>query len=112
MENDEIYIVIDFLPNYVCGWAEEVHSVHFGASQRQVSIQSGGYYDKGEDGEIYFKSFATLSENLDYDALAVWTHLQPVFAHIQKLKSSVKTIHIQSDGPKILFINWGKKCFM
>ena len=72
--------------------------MHFGASQKQIPFQTGGFYYKNYDNEIKFESIYLMSDCLIYDAAAVWALLSPVFDRIQEIPE-VEIIHIQSDGP-------------
>lgn len=70
IKKDEIYIVIDFSQNYNCKYGREIHAAHFGASKKQISVHSGGFYYKNEEDKIEFESFAVLSDDLTHDAVA------------------------------------------
>ncbi|XP_053401360.1 uncharacterized protein LOC128557639 [Mercenaria mercenaria] len=44
LSENECIMRIDFSENYVCGYSEEIQSVHFGASKKQISLQTGVTY--------------------------------------------------------------------
>lgn len=82
LKQKEVYIVMDFSENYKCKYASEVQSVHFGASKKQVSLHTGAYYYRADDGELKCVSFCSVSEDLRHDASAIWAHLKPVLEKI------------------------------
>ena len=41
LQGDEALIHVDFAENYVCKWDAEIQSAHFGASKKQLSLQTG-----------------------------------------------------------------------
>jgi hypothetical protein len=41
---NEAMIHIDFLENYACKLGTEIQSMHFGASQKQLTLHTGVYY--------------------------------------------------------------------
>ncbi|KAH3833674.1 hypothetical protein DPMN_106987 [Dreissena polymorpha] len=55
----DLICYIDFSENYSCKYNEEIQSIHFGASQRQVSLHTGVLYI-----ENAIQSFCSLSDNL------------------------------------------------
>ncbi|WAQ94248.1 hypothetical protein MAR_006719 [Mya arenaria] len=59
MATNELLIHMDFSENYNCKLDSEIQSMHFGASQRQVSVHTGIIYSKEK---IY--PFATVSDCL------------------------------------------------
>lgn len=85
LSTNEVMLVGDFSQNYNSKYSEEVHSVHFGASAKQISMHTGAFFYKSElNGKIKCRSFCTTSENLRHDAPAIWAHLQPVLNEIKK----------------------------
>lgn len=105
MGDNDAYVLIDFSQNWICKYAEEIQSVHFGASQRQISLQTGGFYIRDDSGKLVFESFASISDCVRHDAAAVWALLKPVIAKILELKPGLRTIHFQSDGPTTQYKN-------
>ncbi|XP_052778140.1 uncharacterized protein LOC128215498 [Mya arenaria] len=76
-----------------CKYGKEIQSMHFGASQRQISIHTGVAYLQGTA-----TAFSTISDCLKHSPPAIWAHLNPVLQHM-KTKSSVDSVHFVSDGP-------------
>lgn len=105
LQENEVYLIIDFSQNYVCKYNEEVHGAHFGASKKQVSLHTGGFYWKNQSGKLSVKTFASASENLRHDAASVWAHLQPVWNFIKTLVPDVTVLNFQSDGPSTQYKN-------
>ena len=105
LKEGEVLIVIDFSENYICKYNEEIQSVHFGTSKKQLSLQTGAFYYKDTvSKEILCISFCTVSEHLRHDAAAVWAHLNPVMTLI-KNTIPLNTVHFQSDGPSSQYKN-------
>ena len=75
LKRDEILINLDFSQNYSCKYGSEIQSIHFGASKRQVTLHTGGFYYRDQNEEVSFQSFATFSDCLNHEASAVWAHL-------------------------------------
>lgn len=100
LKNNEVLFRIDFSENVVCKYSNEVHGMHFGASKKQLSLHTGVKYLK--DQEIIIKSFATVSEQLEHGAHAIWAHVKPIFKDI---KPEINTLHIASDGPTAQYRN-------
>ena len=57
---------IDFSENYSCKYNEEIQSIYFGASQRQVSLHTGVLYT-----ENAIQSFCSLSDNLKHGPVGI-----------------------------------------
>ena len=94
LNENEIIVHLDFAENYSCKYIKEVQSIHFGASRDQATIQ---------DGEIYVRGrvipFATISNSMRHDPLAIWTYLNPVMKWITSTKTAVRGVHFWSDEP-------------
>lgn len=106
LKENELFIVIDFSENYNCKFSEEIQSVHFGASKKQISLHTGAFFYKEENsGEIKCISFCSLSECLRHDASAFWAHVKPVLDFIKVIMPDLKVIHFQSDGPSTQYKN-------
>lgn len=95
----EVLMHIDFSENYNCKYQAEVQSVHFGASQRQVTIHTGVLYS-GND----VIPFATVSDSFNHGPGAIWAHLDPILRFI-KTQKDVKVVHFLSDGPTTQYRN-------
>lgn len=93
-ENEAI-VHIDFLENCQCKYTEEITSIHFGASQRQISIHTGVAYLNKKT-----VPFASLSDCLEHGPSGIWAHLDPVIKYIQEASPvKLKMIHFISVGP-------------
>lgn len=90
----EIAIHCDFSQNYECKMAEEVQSMHFGASKTQVTLHTGVIFYKGGQ-----KSFCTVSPSNEHQPHAIWAHLKPIIDIGKSLVTNLKKIHVFSDGP-------------
>lgn len=102
LTEEEVMIQIDFSENYTTKYASEIQSTHF--AKNQLSIHTGVYYTRNVDNGLKSTSFATVSENLDHQAHAVWAHMIPILQIILKNKH-INTIHIYSDGPTSQYRN-------
>jgi len=94
-------VIIDFSENYNCKYTDEVQSVHFGASNQQATLHTG-VVDFESSPLI---SFCSISSSLRHDAVAIWAHLKPLFAKMQKDYPYIQKIHIWSDGPTTQYRN-------
>ncbi|WAR01361.1 hypothetical protein MAR_007919 [Mya arenaria] len=93
LNEKSMIIHVDFSENFNCKYGKEIQSMHFGASQRQISIHTGVAYLQGTA-----TAFSTISDCLKHSPPAIWAHLNPVLQHM-KTKSSVDSVHFVSDGP-------------
>ena len=71
LDEGEIMIHTDFSENYSCKYQKEIQSVHFGASQKQISLHTGVAHTK-----VATILFATVSDNLKHRPPAIWAHWQ------------------------------------
>uniref|UniRef100_A0A1B6J1Y9 Uncharacterized protein n=1 Tax=Homalodisca liturata TaxID=320908 RepID=A0A1B6J1Y9_9HEMI len=101
----ELLVRIDFSENYIAKHTEEIQSAHFGASKRQITLNTGLYYVKNNSGKLVAKSFCTLSDHLDHQAHAIWAHMDPILKHIGDKYPATKVIHFYSDGPSSQYKN-------
>ena len=44
LNEDEALILCDFSENYSCKMANEIQSMHFGASKHQITLHTGNFY--------------------------------------------------------------------
>ena len=95
MKENECLIHIDFAENYACKLSDEIQSMHFGASKKQVTLHTGVAY-VGPNAKA--TSFCTVSDSLQHGPGAIWAHLDPVLDNIQS-KHALETVHVFSDGP-------------
>ena len=116
--DNEIIIHMDFSENYSCKYAKEIQSIHFGASQVQVTLHTGLVY-WGRD--VLF-SFCTTSDYNKHHPAAIWAHTKHVLQRVQSICPAVDTVYFVSDGPTTqyrnkqnfyllctLFYDWGFK---
>ncbi|KAG8273454.1 hypothetical protein J6590_019161 [Homalodisca vitripennis] len=88
----ELLVRIDFSENYIAKHTEEIQSAHFGASKRQITLNTGLYYVKNKSGKLVAKSFCTVSDHLDHQAHAIWAHMDPILKHIGDKYPATKAI--------------------
>lgn len=102
--SNELFLQIDFSENYVAKSYEEIQSMHFGASKRQISLHTGvAYYLKRNN--VSHLSFTTVSDNLEHGAHSIWAHLNPILKMIINDNPGLDTIHFFSDGPTSQYRN-------
>ena len=70
---------MDFSENYSCKYQKEIQSVHFGASQKQISLHTGVAYTK-----VATIPFATVSDNLKHGLPAIWAHLAVILNYLKE----------------------------
>lgn len=92
--DNELILHVDFSENYLCKYTEEIQSVHFGASKKQISIHTGLAYLSNTT-----LPFATLSDNLSHGPAGIWAHLKPIIEHLKGKHPQLNQIHVISDGP-------------
>ncbi|CAH0561154.1 unnamed protein product [Brassicogethes aeneus] len=103
INNNEIFIHMDFSENYETKYHTEIQSMHFGSSKSHLSLHTVVVYVK-ENKKSIPKSYCTVSENTEHGAHAVWAHLAPIFSELQE-KRRYDTVHMQSDGPASQYKN-------
>ena len=91
--NNEIVIHIDFSENYNSKYHCEIQSMHFGASQKQISLHTGVAYTPQDT-----LSFCTVSDCLKHSPAGIWAHLDPILTYLRKETTS-DIVHFISDGP-------------
>lgn len=102
LNDDEVFLVVDFSENYQLKYASEIQSRHFGASNEQLSLHTGAYFAKimtEDSSKIKVKTFCTVSCSNRHDAAAIWAHLLPIFKKIKEDHENITRVHIMSDGP-------------
>ena len=102
LTKNEAIINIDFSENYICKYNEEVQSVHFGGSKKQISLHTGAMYFVN-NGIVDCFSFCGLSDDILHNACSVWAYLKPII--MQALDKNINTLHIISDGPTSQYKN-------
>lgn len=101
---NEILYQIDFSQNYVAKYSTEIQSVHFGASQKQISLHTGARYVLN-NGKAICSTFCTASDNLDHHSHGVWSHLKSVLIQDNTEFPDCKSINIFPDGPSSQYKN-------
>ncbi len=96
MAQNECLIHVDFSENWRAKFHKEIQSVHFGASQAQITLHTGVCYIGAN---AVPKTFCSVSDCCNHGPAAIWTHLKPVLDSLQKEHPVVDTCHFFSDGP-------------
>lgn len=102
LNDDEVFLVVDFSENYQLKYSSEVQSRHFGASNEQVTLHTGAYFVKiisNDKPVIKVRTFCTVSSGNRHDAAAIWSNLSPIFLEIKGNHDNITRVHIMSDGP-------------
>lgn len=99
-----ILFQVDFSQNYVAKFSTEIQSVHFGASQKQISLHTGAMYVKTPK-EVLCSTFCTVSDNLDHHAHGVWSHMKEILVKCQNDYPNTKCVHFFTDGPTSQYKN-------
>lgn len=99
IQEDEVFLIIDFSENYQLKYSSETQSCHFGASNNQLTLHTGAYYINESLHDQKVRTFCTVSDCPRHDAAAIWAHLTPILKEIRRLFPSIKRLHILSDGP-------------
>lgn len=89
---------IDFAENYVCKYANETQSVHFGVSRQQITLLTGIAYPSGLK-----EAFCTVTPELDHSASAVLAHLTPVLQHYLHQNQEIENLHFLSDSVSLQY---------
>ncbi|CAB3232771.1 unnamed protein product [Arctia plantaginis] len=98
LRNNEAIIHMYWSENYELKYHEEVQSMHFGGSRRQVALHTSVLYLHEEStGQKITKSFCSTSANLRHDAAAVLAHLKPVLDYIYQQNIPNIKIEVVSD---------------
>ena len=105
LKENECLVHIDFSENYVCKLSSEIQSMHFGASQVQVTLHTGVLHVGGES-----SSYCSLSNSLQHGPAAIWVHLKPVIQDIKQQHPDIDVLHICSDGPTTQYRQKGNFC--
>ncbi|CAG9790187.1 unnamed protein product [Diatraea saccharalis] len=93
-KDNEVVIVCDFSENYEAKLANEVQSLHFGASKNQITLHTGMVFWRDES-----QSFCTISESNNHRPAAIWAHLTPIINIIKNKTPNVTILHFYTDGP-------------
>ena len=98
LATNECMIHIDFSENYMCQYASEIQSVHFGASHAQATLHNGVFYTNVDE-NLLTTSFCTISDSRHHGPPAIWVYLDPVLKLVKSVNPLVDTIHFFSDSP-------------
>ena len=71
MTSNECLLHIDFSENYCTKVHREIQSVHFGASEQQVSLHTEVLYIAHDDKP---QIFCSMSDSLQHGPTAIWAH--------------------------------------
>lgn len=96
LHNHECLIHVDFSENYICKYANEIQSVHFGGSHQQATLHTGVLYTGTQRSPL---PFCSISPSRRHDPPAIWAHLDPVLGMIKERFPQVSRLHFFSDGP-------------
>jgi hypothetical protein len=107
LNDEELWLHIDFAENYCCKSLSEVQAAHFGGSHAQVSLHTCVAYT-GSRKPI---AICTMSNNTDHGPQAIWNHLIPVLTDLKR-EFPVKKLHFMSDGPVTQYRGRGNLHFM
>lgn len=86
---------MDFSENFNVKYNKEIQSVHFGASQIQVTLHTGVVYYGNK--ELFL--FCTSSYHNKHGPAAIWAHLKPILNRAVQKNPQIDTVHFISDGP-------------
>lgn len=95
LKDHECLIHVDFSENYLCKYANEVQSVHFGGSHQQATLHTGVLYTAAQNPI----AFCSISPSRRHDPPAIWAHLDQVLDMVQSKFPQVTRLHFFSDGP-------------
>ncbi|KAJ0178551.1 hypothetical protein K1T71_006374 [Dendrolimus kikuchii] len=106
LQPEEAIIHVDFSENYKCQYAKEIQAVHFGGSRKQVTLHTSLLYFYNSDYTRTTQCFATISQNLRHDAVAVWAHLDPILEYLEQKAPQITTLHFVSDSATSQYRNY------
>lgn len=99
LKPNKVYFLSDLSQNLEGKYCRQIHAAHFGASKKQISLLTGGFYYLNESGDVCFTPFASASDCLNHESHGVWALMNPVFKKIKEVVPDVHKIFFQSDGP-------------
>lgn len=94
LTDQDALLHVDFSENYICKYENEIQSMHFGASQKQLSLHTGIIYTSDVT-----LPFCSISDNLQHGPAGIWAHLKPPLELIKERFPSVTNLYFLSDGP-------------
>ncbi|XP_037836219.1 uncharacterized protein LOC119617787 [Kryptolebias marmoratus] len=96
LQSHECLSHVYFSENYLCKYANEIQSVHFGGSHQQATLHTGVLYTATQRSPI---PFCSISPSRRHDPTAIWAHLDAVLDMITERFPQVTRLHFFSDGP-------------
>ena len=94
LKTNEALVHVDFSENFQCKLSTEIQSMHYGASQNQITLHTGIYYTQNG-----YNTFCAVSDSLEHSPGGIWAFLEPVIAQLLSENKDIDTIHFFSDGP-------------
>lgn len=103
LKEDEAIVNIDFSENFLCKFTEEVQSVHFGGSRKQIALHTGAFYHISEKKSLQCFTFCGVSDDTLHNAYSIWAYIKPILSLITE--RNIKVVHFVSDGPTSQYRN-------
>lgn len=100
LTSEDMLLHIDFSENYTGKYDQEIQSVHFGGSSKQISLHTGVLYTEGTT-----IPFCSMSDELLHNPAAIWAHLMPVFEFSKQKFPDIRNLYLLSDGPTTQYRN-------
>ena len=94
LKPNEALVHVDFAENFQCKLANEIQSMHFGASKKQLTLHTGVFYTA-----LSSQTFCAVSDSLDHNPCSVWAFMDPILDKLLHANKDVDTVHFFSDGP-------------
>ena len=99
-KEDACTIIVDFSENYTCGHDRAIQSVHYGASNNQITLHTGVAYIADK-----IISFCSISDSTRHNPAAIWAHMKPAIDHVKAAYPKLTVVHFWSDGPTTQYRN-------
>ncbi|CAC5422422.1 unnamed protein product [Mytilus coruscus] len=94
LKPNEALVPVDFAENFHCKLTNEIQSMHFGASKKQLTLHTRVFYTA-----LRSQTFCTVSDSLDHNPCSVWAFMDPILDKLLQENKDVDTLHFFSDGP-------------
>ncbi|CAC5405966.1 unnamed protein product [Mytilus coruscus] len=94
LKPNEALVHVDFAENFQCKLANEIQSMHFGASKKHLTLHTGVFYTA-----LSSQTFCAVSDSLDHNPCSVWAFMDPILDKLLQENKDVDTVHFFSDGP-------------
>ena len=95
MKSNEVLLHVDFSENYECKLEREIQSMHFGASEKEITLHNRVWHTGKEKVP---HCFSAVSDSLDNEPTVVWAIIRPIIDDIQTQKPQLDTFYFFSDG--------------